>query len=85
MVPRACSNEFVPAFPPLDWSAVNNNLEMIPRGEIFNAGLKAKYFGLGCCLNHLDSTRENNSRIYYNSNLADFLSIFKFNEKMKFN
>jgi len=42
----------------------DNNLEMAPRDEIFNASLKAKYFGLGYCLNHLDSTwREINSRI----------------------
>lgn len=48
--------QFVPAFLPLDWSAVNNNFEMVARGEIFNAGLKTRYFGLGCSLNHFNST-----------------------------
>jgi len=62
VVPRARSNEVVPAFSRLDWSVVNNNLEMVPRDEIFNVGLKAKCFDLGCYLNHLNSTwRENNS------------------------
>lgn len=44
MVPRARSNEFVSALPPLDWSAVNNNLEMVPRGEIFKGWLKGEIF-----------------------------------------